>query len=347
MEFTRESIFVSTVRVFFKVFAFVIGLGVAIFIACLGLGFISSAVKTPEKSELTISADAEWNQELLPQTAPVILRINVNGVIGTTDLKTEKFKQVLINSRFGVLTKDRVKGILLHVNTPGGTATDSAGIHNLLKKYKEKYKVPIYAFVDGLCASGGMYISSAADKIFATSDSTIGSVGVRLGPTFNVSEAMQKVGITSLTLTEGKNKDALNPFRPRRPGEEDAIKAVIAGDYEQFIEAVIKGRPRLSKEKLINDYGANVFIAETAKKHGYIDEAGMSYDDTLSALVKEAGIDKKTRYQVFQIEPQHSIFRDLTENNETLFKGKLKHIFPTGAYTDTQMSGQLLYLYQP
>lgn len=347
MEFTRESVFISTVRAFFKTFAVILGIGVALTVVFMGLGSVSSVVKMPEKSELTVSADANWSQELLPQNAPVILRINVTGVIGTGDMKTEKFKQVLIDSRTGVLAKDRVKGILLCVNTPGGSAIDSSGIYNLIEKYKEKYKVPVYAFVDGLCASGGMYISSAADMIFATADSTIGSVGVRLGPTFNFSDAMEKVGISSLTLTEGKNKDALNPFRPRRPGEENAIKAVIAGDYEQFIAAVVKGRPRLDKEKLVNEYGANVFIAQTAKEHGYIDEAGASYDETLTALVKQAGIDEKTRYQVIQIEPYQSILRDIAQNNNTLFKGKLKHIFPTGAFTDTEMSGQLLYLYQP
>lgn len=347
MEFARESVFISTVRAFFKTFAVILGIGVALFVLMFGLSSISNTVELPDKSKITLQPDANWNQELLSHSAPVILRINVTGVVGTGDLKVEKFKQMLIDSREGVLAKNRVKGILLYVNSPGGSAVDSSGIHQLLLTYKEKYNVPIYAFVEGLCASGGMYISSAADQIYATSDSTIGSVGVRLGPIFNVSNAMEKVGISSLTLTKGKNKDALNPFRPLKPGEEDPLKAVIAGDYEQFIDAVVKARPRLSKEKLINEYGANVFIAKTAQNYGYIDNSKATFDETLKALASQAGIDEKTKYQVLQIEPYQSVLRDLAESKNALFKGKLKHVFPTGAYTDTEMSGQLLYLYQP
>ena len=347
MEFTKESVFISTVRAFFKTFAVILGIGLALFVIILGLSSVSSTVEMPDKSKLTLQPDANWKQQMLPHTTPVILRINVTGIIGTGDLKTEKFKQMLIDSREGVLAKNRVKGILLYVNSPGGSAVDSAGIHNLLMTYKEKYKVPVYAFVEGLCASGGMYISSSADQIYATPDSTIGSVGVRLGPIFNVADAMDKVGISSLTLTEGINKDALNPFRTLKPGEADAIKAVIAGDYEQFIEAVVSARPRLSKEKLIKEYGANVFISKTAQEYGYIDNGDATYDDTLKALVTKVGIDEKTEYQVLQIEPYQSIFRDLAENKSSLLRGKLKHVFPTGNFTDTEMSGQLLYLYQP
>lgn len=347
MEFAKESVFISAVRAFFKTFAVMLGIGVAIFVIVLALSSVSDTVQTPEKSRITLQPDAHWKQELLAETAPVILKINVTGVIGTGDLKTPKFKQMLIDSREGILAKERVKGILLYINSPGGSAIDSAGIHNLLIDYKKKFNLPIYAFVDGLCASGGMYIATSADKIFATADSTIGSVGVRLGPTFNFSEAMTKVGITSLTLTEGKNKDALNPFRPPREGEADAIKAVIAADYQQFLEAVVKNRPRLSKEKLIEEYGANVFIAKTAQEYGYVDEGDASYDSTLEALVAKAGIEEKTKYQVLQIEPYQSVLRDLAENKNSLLQGKIKHVFPTGTYTDSEMSGQLLYLFEP
>jgi len=347
MEFAKESIFISVVRAFFKTFAVILGIGVAIFVLVLGLSSVSNAIELPEKSKITLQPDANWKQEILSHSAPIIMKINVAGIIGTGDLKIEKFKQMLIDSREGVFAKNRVKGILLYVNSPGGSAVDSAGIHQLLLAYKEKFHVPIYAFVEGLCASGGMYISSAADQIYATADSTIGSIGVRLGPIFNVSQTMEKVGISSLTLTEGKNKDALNPFRPLKPGEEDPLKAVIAGDYKQFIDAIVKARPRLSKEKLINEYGANVFIAKTAQEYGYIDNGKATYDQTLKALVTQAGIDEKTQYQVLQIEPYQSILRDLAESKNTLLKGKLKHVFPTGTYTDTEMSGQLLYLYQP
>lgn len=347
MEFTRESVFVSTVRAFFKTFAVILGIGMALFVIALGFSSISSTAEIPDKSQITLQPDANWERKLLPTSTPVILRIDITGIIGAGDLKVGKFKQVLIDSRGGILSKDRVKGILLYINSPGGTTRDSAGIYNLIIDYKKRYNVPVFAFVEGLCASGGMYIASAADKILATSNSIIGSVGVRMGPTFNVSEAMEKVGISSLTLTEGKNKDMLNPFRPARPGEADSLKAMIADEYQQFIDVVTSARPQLSKAKLVEDYGANVFISETAQNYGYIDSSGSSYDSALKELVEKVGIDSDKPYQVFKIEPYQSVLRDFAENNKSLLRGKIRHVFPTGPFTDTEMSGQLLYLYSP
>ncbi|NGX47246.1 MAG: putative signal peptide peptidase SppA [Chlamydiae bacterium] len=347
MNISRESIFISALRGFVKSFAVVIGIALGGFLIIIGIGAVSNTVSMPDKSQLSVSADANWNRKLLPDTTPVILRINVHGVIGTSKLKEKYFKDVLLDSQDGVLKGNRVKGILLHVNTPGGTATDSSAIYQLLKEYKEKYKVPIYAFVDGLCASGGMYISSAADQIYSTENSVIGSVGVRIGPAFNFSGAMEKVGIQSLTLTEGKNKDALNPFRPWKPGEDDSIKAILASEYVTFVNVVTENRKRLNKEELVNEYGANVFAAEKAQELGYIDNGNASYDQALAALVKAAGIKEEDKYQVLEIEPYQSILKELAENKTSLLGGKIKHIFPTGAYTTSEMSGQILYLYQP
>ncbi len=345
MDISRESIFISALRGFVKSFAVVFGIALGICLIVIGIGLTSDTVSLPDKSQITVSADANWNRKLLPSKAPVILRIDIHGVIGTNKLKEKHFKDLLLDSREGVLADNRVKGILLHVNTPGGTATDSSAIYHLLKEYKEKYKLPIYAFVDGLCASGGMYISCAADQISSTQNSMIGSVGVRIGPTFNFSGAMEKVGIASLTLTEGKNKDALNPFRPWKPGEDDAIKAIVASEYEEFVRVVTENRKKLDKENLINDYGANVFAAEKAQELGYIDNGNASYDQTLAALVKEAGIKEDEKYQVLAIEPYQSVLKELAENKTSLLRGKITHVFPTGAYTTSEMSGQVLYLY--
>ncbi|NGX37196.1 MAG: putative signal peptide peptidase SppA [Chlamydiae bacterium] len=345
MNFTRESVFISALRSLLKAFAVVIGIGVGIVVVTIGISAVSSSVNLPDKSELTVSADSDWDRKLLSDSSPVILKIDVEGVIGMGNLKDKKFKDILLDSREGVLANDRVKAILLNVNSPGGAAKDSATIYALLNKYKEKYKVPIYAYVDGLCASGGMYISCAADQIYATADSIIGSVGVRLGPTFNFSGAMDKIGIESLTLTEGKDKDALNPFRPWKEGEDKALKAILAADYELFVDVVAKSRTRLDKEKLITEYGANVFAAKKAEELGYIDNGEASYDEALSALVKTAGITEK--YQVIEIQPYQSILKGLSENQTNLLSGKMKHVFPTGANTTSEMSGQILYLYQP
>lgn len=347
MNFTRESIFISALRGFFNTFGVLLGLAVALFIIIIGIGALSNSVNVPDKSQITVSPDANWDRKLLPHTSPVILRINVHGVIGTLKLQEDKFKTLLLDSRDGVLANNRVKGIILHVDTPGGTATDSAAIYQLLEKYKAKFHIPVYAFVDGICASGGMYICSAADQIFSAPNSIIGSVGVRMGPAFNFSEVMSKVGIQSLTLTEGKDKDALNPFRPWKEGEEASLKAIIAAEYERFVTIVTNARKKLDKAKLLNEYGADVFDAKLAEEYGFIDHSDADYDDVLTALVKASGIQENEKYQVLEIEPYASLFTELKETKSGILRGKLEHIFPTGPYTTSEMSGQLLYLYQP
>lgn len=347
MNFTRESIFISSLRGFFKSFAVVLGFAVGLVTIVLGINALSDGIITPNKSEMTISADANWNRKMLASTAPVILRVDIEGVIGTSKLTEKKIKDLLIDSREGSLANNRVKGVLLYLNTPGGTSSDSSAIYRLIKTYKEKYKVPVFAFVDGMCASGGVYITSAADQIFAPKDSIIGSVGVRLGPAFNFSNAMDKWGIQALTLTEGKNKDTLNPFRPWKEGEDESLKTILAAEYEIFVDVVTAARPKLDKDKLINDYGANIFTAQKAEEIGFIDNGDADYDLALSSLVKASGIKDGEQYQVISIAPYQSVVKELTENKAHLLKGKLTHVFPTGTYTNSEMSGQILFLYQP
>ena len=347
MNLTNESIFVSALRGFFKSFAVVIGIGVALLLLILGISALSNSIETPDKSTLKLSSDANWNRKLLPDSSPVILRIDLTGVIGTGNNKIDKFREMLLTSREGALSGNRVKGIFLYINSPGGLATEISSIYQILKQYKEKFHVPIYAFVDGISASGGMYISCAADKIYATEQSIIGSVGVRLGPNFNVSDAMDKWGVKTLTLTEGKNKDALNPFRPWKEGEDAAFKAIMQSSYAQFLDVVISNRKNMDKEKLINDYGAKIFSAMQAQEYGYIDDGKASYDETLALLAKAAGIKEDAKYQVVAISPRQSVLKDLSENRMELLKGKIHHTFPIAPNLDSELSGQILYLFQP
>lgn len=347
MEFTRESIFISAIRKFLNTLGVIVGIAVGIFLISLGISAISNTVQLPDKGDLTVSADADWNRKLLPATTPVILRIDISGVIGLGELKEKKFKNMLLDSREGALANDRVKAILLYINTPGGTVTDSAGIYEALKSYKEKFQVPVFAYVEGLCASGGMFIASAADQIFATQDSIIGSVGVRWGPVFNYTGTMEKVGIEAVTITKGKDKDALNPFRPWEEDEGASIKAITAASYENFVNVVTDARKQLNKDKLINDYGANVFIASKSQELGYIDHADANYNDALKELVQAAGIKEGEKYQVLEIEPSHSLLKGLTNEKLGLLSGKIQHVFPLGPNMTTELSGKPLFLYQP
>ncbi len=347
VNFTRESIFVNAARSFCTSFSAVLGVVIALGVATIGFMMLSGPNFLPPPSEPMVMPDAHGERVLLSGSTPAVLRIDIHGVIGMGDLTGSKIREVLDDSHDGFLRGNRVKAVLLHMDTPGGTVTDADAIYRALLEYKAKYNVPIYAFVDGLCASGGMYIISAADKVYATPVSTIGSIGVIMGPVFNFSDAMVKLGVASVTLTEGKDKDALNPFRPWKPGEDDSLRAIIVSMYDRFVEIVTKARPRLSKDKLIQDYGAHVFLAKEAQDLGYVDNGDSDYSLAVTELVQTAGLGEQDKYQVVLLSPPRPFFPEFIQGMANLKNGKMTHTLELNPYLSSELSGKLLYLYVP
>lgn len=348
----RESIFSSAIRSFFvALFAMIaisIGLIPLFIISAAVIGALSEVSPTAEPETTytqEIVANADGIRKVLSKDAPVILKLNINGVIGTDHLSMATIRRQLIESREKDLKDNRVKALLLYIDSPGGTVVDSDGIYHAIKAYKEKYKVPVYAYVDGLCASGGMYVACSADKVYASNVSLIGSVGV-LSPSFlNFTKLINTLGVEALTLTAGKDKDLMNPLRPWRPGEQDSIQALIDYYYHDFVNTVASNRPGLDKEKLIKDYGANIFNAVQAEEYGYINAAGYSYEKTLKELVEAIGI-KDDFYQVIQLEKK-SWFSDLFKSELSLLKGNVTHRIQLTPDLDPNLMNQFLYLYRP
>lgn len=344
MHYPRESIITSTIRSFFRSFAVFVGFFTAFMLLLFALLSLSSPYAPPEKSTLFISPDAKGQRQLLGPTSSVILKLDISGIIGAKNLTTDKVTSLLLDAQDGLLNNDRVKAVFLYIDTPGGTVTDSAGIYRALMAFKEKHKIPVYAYVDGLCASGGMYIACAADKVFASSTSVIGSVGVRFGPAFNFSHLMQQHGIEALTITQGKDKDTLNPFRPWKVDEDSSLRNLTAAMYRQFVDLVAAARPSLDKQKLISDYGAQVYIAEEALEYGYIDAANSNYSAALEELAKQVNLES---YQVMTIQTAHNFLSELTQARFSFIE-KLGHLFsPRSTSLYPELEGKFLYLYQP
>lgn len=344
----KESILRASIRSFFVALCGIVGLiiGAAlIFLITLGLIFSSEKPDIKYKYNPEIVANAEGERKAESYTSPVILKINIHGVIGMDNLTRKDISQQLIESRERSLEDDRVKAILLSIDSPGGTVVDSDGIYREIKAYKERYNVPVYAYIDGFCASGGYYIANAADKIFASNTSLIGSVGVLLPTIMNVSQLMEKIGVQSITLYDGKGKDNLNPFRPWRKGEEENIQDSINYYYQMFVDIVTESRPSLEKKKLIEDYGANIFPAGIAKKYGFIDENDVTYNSTLELLAKKIGI-RDGYYQVIELEHK-SWAADLLNSQSQFFSGKVTHHLALPAEMSPELSNQFLFLYRP
>ena len=204
--------------------------------------------------------------------------------------------------------------------------------------YKKRYNVPIYSFTEGTCASGGVFVSSAAEKTLSTNLSMIGSVGVILGPVFNFSKLMEKVGVEAKTITEGKSKEILPFWKAWDADSGSELVPIAKQTYDVFVDTVIKARKGLSRDKLENEYGAKVFNAPTAEKHGYVEDGNASYGSALTELAKAANIEGP--YQVVRLKVHTNLLDTLIKRGDLmgLLKGKL-----SGA---SESQDKLLYLYQ-
>jgi protease-4 len=344
----NDSILSSSLRSFLKAFFSVIGIALGFLIVILLFAaLLSSSNETELESDFSaeILPNAEGVRKSVSKDAPVILQVDLVGLIGVESLTSDKIHSLLIESREGSLKNNRVKGVLLRIQTPGGTVIDADGIYHALMRYKKQYKVPIYAYVDGMCASGGMYAAVAADKIYASSASLVGSIGVIIPPLFNVTQLIDKIGVQSVTLSAGKGKDELNPFRAWKPNEAVHMQKVIDYYYEQFVQLVVQQRPQLDKQKLIEEYGAKVFPAEQAKEFGFIDESDLSYNETLKRLLKEIGIEDEY-YQVIRLKSS-TWLSSLLNSQSSLFTGKVMHQLQLTPDLEPALMNQFLYLYAP
>ena len=304
MEIVKESVFISAIRSLCKTLFGTVGIFLA-FIPLFIIGSLSLGSKeASDKTIFTLLPDLSGSNSLKPLSSPVILQLSIQGVIGEDSLTAQVISSQLLDSHKGALQKDRVKGILLYLKTPGGTVIDSDNIYRMLMQYKKRFSVPIYAYVDGLCASGGVYISCAADKIFSSPISEIGSVGVRAGEYFNVYDLLTKHDIKLVSVNNGTNRNALSPFTSwENVGKEsENLQNICAGLYQNFVDIVSSARPLLTKEKLINEYGANFYLAPQAQEYGYIDNGNACYDDALSELLATAKIDTSKPYQVVELQ---------------------------------------------
>jgi ClpP class serine protease len=188
-----------------------------------------------------------------------------------------------------------------------------------------------------------MYIACSSDKIFSGPSGIIGSVGVRIGPFFNVFETLTKIGMQAKTITEGLDKDMLNPTRPWKEGEDASLKAVTSFFYHHFVDIVASQRPNLDKTKLIEVYGAQIYDPVTAQAYGYIDVANATRDQALLELVQAAHMDPTKTYEVIELEPKNAWISALLSKSP-LITGKIEHTFDVGA---PKIKGQLAYLYDP
>lgn len=165
------------------------------------------------------------------------------------------------------------RGVILRMNTPGGSPVQSAYVHDEIRRLKaRKPSLPIYAVVSDMCTSGGYYIAAAADKIYVNSASVVGSIGVIMG-NFGFVEAINRLGIERRVMTAGAHKAILDPFSPVDKVAQEYMQGVLNEVHQQFINAVKQGRGVRLKETP-ELFSGLVWTGSRGMELGLVDELG-------------------------------------------------------------------------
>lgn len=165
--------------------------------------------------------------------------VDLTGIIAAGE---EASADKIIGSLRDAFEDKRTQGVILRLNSPGGSPVQASYIYREMQRLRKKYPdIPLYAVVVDMCASACYYIASSADKIYANENSLVGSIGVLID-SFGYVGLMEKIGVERRLLTAGEHKGILDPFSPAKPEETDYIKSVLAELHEQFINAVKQGR---------------------------------------------------------------------------------------------------------
>jgi len=182
-----------------------------------------------------------------------------------------------------------VKGVVLRINSPGGTVTASDTLYHELLAYKQRARVPMVAHILDLGTSGAYYIAQAADRIVAQPTTVTGSIGViMIRPSF--SELLGKIGVETAQIASGPYKGMGSPFNPLDDNERALFQAVIDDLYGSFVDAVVAGRPSLSRERILELADGRIYTAAQAKSAGLVDAIGY-LDDAVAELRESAGLE--------------------------------------------------------
>ena len=196
--------------------------------------------------------------------------INLQGEIGTDlPVNASDFRESLKNA----YSDPGTKGVIIAVNSPGGSPVQSGMINDEIYRYKNEHpEIPIYAVIEDICASGGYYIAVAADQIYVDKASIVGSIGVLMNG-FGFEEAIKKLGIERRLVTAGENKAIMDPFLPINPKHQKHIDELLADVHQQFIDVVKLGRgDRLADNKDI--FSGLFWTGEKAIQLGLADKLG-------------------------------------------------------------------------
>tara|TARA_B100001287_G_scaffold272092_1_gene273306 strand:+ start:534 stop:1538 length:1005 start_codon:yes stop_codon:yes gene_type:complete len=233
----------------------------------------------------------------------IIAIINLKGpIIGNSNeiLETRVYQTIspnLVKKIFIKLEQYKPDILIFRINSPGGTVSASSDLEDIINKYKQENKVKIYFYTDEILTSGGYWVATSADKIYAAYGSVIGSIGVSgpnwyyyNTPTYISSGAFgnsieTKKQIEIFSQTAGDSKDLFNPYRKPEKNEILHLEKIVEDIYEDFVNLVSKSR-KIEINEIKENIKAYIYSSKQAKSNYLIDDI-ITFDDLIIKLIKE------------------------------------------------------------
>jgi protease-4 len=257
--------------------------GLAVLLTGCG-NFLS--ISGPQFKEVLLEGDGSDKLLMIDITGPISNQPLLIPNVGVIPGLTARIRQELELA----YDDNNIRGILLRIDSPGGTLTDSDVIYHSLMEFKKTKKVKIVAAMGDIAASGAVYVAMAADEIYAHPTTITGSMGVIM-PHMDYSDLANKLGVRSDPVHAGQYKGIGDPLIRRTEPEQKMLQAIVDKQHEKFIKVVQDGRPKLSSQQVRGMADGSVFTAEEAKEKGLIDSIGY-LDDAYKRLTQLSGFPK-------------------------------------------------------
>lgn len=270
--------------------------------------------------------------------------LTVDGVIQETSSPTSFLESATYSHRKfmeqlnHVKEDDRVRAVILRVNSPGGGVVESAEIHNKILELQQDAKKPVYVSMGSMAASGGYYISAPANKIYASPETLTGSLGVIMQGV-NYAELAEKYGVEFVTIKSGPYKDIMSGSREMTEEERKILQEMIDNSYEGFVKVISDGRGMsINEVKEIAD--GRIYDGRQALELNLID--GFGYLEDVIEIVKkdeklqDAQVVKYT--ENFGLNSLFSMGVNAFRNNDTSMAGVIQQLSQPN-------SPRMMYLY--
>lgn len=243
------------------------------------------------------------------RSGPKVALLDVSGLISMTPMSGLFVgRSNAVDSLVAGLSKaendPNVRAVLLRVNSPGGSVAASETMYAEISRFREKSGKPVVVTMGEVAASGGYYISLAADRIYAQPTTITGSIGV-IVQTINFSRGLERIGIEARAVTSGPNKDIANPLVPQREAHFAIIQEQVDEFYAAFRELVVVRRPGLDAGDLDWATDGRVVTGRIARDRGLVDGLG-GVRDAFTEARTLAGLERArlVKYHTVGAEPR-------------------------------------------